>query len=80
MMLYLGPVTAKVIIFRLVDKMNQKNTKKYFINASQYGIDIDWANDATLSDIDFAVPRIQKLLSNINPNKACSPDKIHKEY
>ena len=43
-------------------------------DASQYGIDIDWANDVTLNDIDFAIPRIQKLLSNINPNKAYGPD------
>ena len=32
-----------------------------FSDASQYGIDIDWANDAT---IDFAIPRIQKLLNS----------------
>ena len=31
----------------------------------------------TLNDIDFAKPRIRKLRSNINPNKACGPDGIH---
>ena len=47
-----------------------------FSDASQYDIDIDWAYDATLNDIDFVIPRIQKLLFNINPNKACGTDGI----
>ena len=49
-----------------------------FSDASEYDIDIGWANDATLNDIDFTnLPKIQKLLSNINPNKAYGPDGIH---
>ena len=48
-----------------------------FSNPSNYDIDIDWLNDAILDNIDFAIPRVQKLLSNIIPNKACGPFGIH---
>ena len=62
-----------------LDKAELFNNYFYeqFSDASQYDIDIGWANDATLNNIDFAIPKIQKLLSNINPNKACGPDGIH---
>ena len=62
-----------------LDKAELFNNYFYeqFSDASQYDIDIGWANDVTLIDIDFTIPKIQKLLSNINPNKACGPDGIH---
>ena len=44
-----------------------------------YDIEIDWVNNATVNNIDFAIPRVQKLLSNINPNKACGPDGIYEK-
>ena len=42
-----------------------------------YNINIDWANDATVNTIDLNIPRIQRLLSIINANKACGPEGIH---
>ena len=33
----------------------------------------DWSNDSGKNDIDVDQNRIQKLLSDINPNKALGP-------
>ena len=86
-------VKSKNLSHRIPDCMHRNNTYRnkpldkaelfneyfyeQFSDASQYDVDIDWVNDATLNDIDFSLHRIQKLLSNINPNKACGPDGIH---
>ena len=60
------------------DKANLFN--KYFCDQfsdkSNYNISIDYANDNTF-DISLYREKIQKLLSNINSNKASGPDAIH---
>ena len=40
---------------------------------SEYDIDINFENDNDFS-ISFSADRIQKLLNDINVNKACGPD------
>ena len=47
-----------------------------FSEKSFYNIDIDWTNDSNF-DIEFCHRKVRKLLLNINPNKACGPDRIH---
>ena len=59
-----------------LDKAELFNNYFYeqFSSASQYNIDIDWANDATLNEVDFSTHRIIRLLSDLNPSKACGQD------
>jgi hypothetical protein len=47
-----------------------------FSAQSNYDIDIDWTDDDRLNKISFSPYKIEKLLSEINPNKACGPDGI----
>ena len=47
-----------------------------FFEASTYAIVIDHNNSNDFS-IDFIESRVYDILSNINPNKAMGPDKIH---
>ena len=48
-----------------------------FSDPSVYDIGIDWSNDQNTNDISFSVHEIEKLLAEINPNKACGPDGVH---
>ena len=61
------------------DKANMFNLffSDQFSEQSSYDIDIDWNRDDELFEIDFSSREIEKLLSNINSNKACGPDGIH---
>ena len=47
-----------------------------FSAQSNYDIDINWTDNDKLNKIDFRPYKIEKLLSEINPNKACGPDGI----
>ena len=60
------------------DKANMFNLffSDQFSEQSSYDIDIDWNRDDELFEIDFSPREIEKLLSNINSNKACGPDGI----
>ena len=48
-----------------------------FSESSIYNIDIDWSNDHIMNEISFDYRRIEKLLFEINPNKASGPDGIY---
>ena len=48
-----------------------------FYDSSKYDIDIDFIYYDTINHIDFNIFRIQKLLTNININKACGLDGIY---
>ena len=64
---------------KAIDKVELFNEYfcEQFSDPSLYDTDINWTNDSTLNEIDFAIPRIEKFLSCINSNKACGPDGIH---
>ena len=69
------------VIFRnkAIDKVELFNEYfcEQFSDPFLYDTAINWTNDSTLNEIDFAIPRIEKFLFCINSNKACGPDDIH---
>ena len=64
---------------KAIDKVELFNEYfcEQFSDSSLYDTGINWTNDSTLNEIDFAIPRIEKFLSCVNSNKACGPDGIH---
>ena len=50
-----------------------------FTGESEYSIDIDYSNDH-LFQVAFEATHIQKLLQNLDPNKAQGADNIHEKF